>query len=136
MRDRSLLLLRCVAALVWLYNGLWQKILLPDPTHLAIVLPTANQLGLAPLMFLGLIGLVETVLALWILSGWRCRLANAAQMALLLALNLAGILFGDGGVENPVALLVNNLPLFAIGMVLIMEGPGRFALGVPHGKRG
>ena len=74
---------RLAVALVWLWQGLWLKVIRPDPRHTAVA---ASALGLAEgpaRTALAVIGLAETALALWVLAGDRARLAALAQTCLL-----------------------------------------------------
>lgn len=128
MNDRLLFSLRAVMALVWLFNGLWLKILAVDSRHLLIVSGLAGDAGLEPGTALAIIGLAETVLALLILAGVWSRAVQAAQIGLVLAMNCAGILFGGGTIENPAGLIISNLPLIACATVVLLEGPGSWRM--------
>lgn len=135
MREGALLFgFRVVCAIVWLYNGLWLKVIAVDAHHLEVVTPLAVAFGLAQRVALTMIGIGETVLAAWILSGWRWKFANWAQVVVVLAMNGAGIFFSGGAVENPVGLLIGNLPLLAVAVALALRGPGWFAWGKPEPK--
>jgi uncharacterized membrane protein YphA (DoxX/SURF4 family) len=120
--DAFALCLRGVLAVVWLYNGLWLKILAVDPHHAQIVASTLGHPA-----WLTAIGAGETLLALGILSGWLSRFVNGFQLFLLVAMNTAGILF-SGQIANPVGLVISNLPLAACAASLIIFGPGRWIL--------
>lgn len=120
--DAFALAVRGVLALVWLYNGLWLKILAVDPHHARIVASTLGHPA-----WLTAIGAGETLLALGILSGRASRLVNGFQLILLAAMNAAGILF-SGQIEKPVGLVISNLPLAACAAALILFGPGRWIL--------
>jgi len=123
MKERAVLLsVRVVVALVWLYNGLILKILFVDPEHLALVQEATREMGVPARGMLAVIGAMETVLALWIASGLRYRWAMGTQMVVVLALNAGGIFLG--GMDDPLGLLVGNLPLLACGLVGIVFGPG------------
>jgi uncharacterized membrane protein YphA (DoxX/SURF4 family) len=125
MTARELLTLRLILALVWLYNGLYLKLILVDPDHMNVV-QEVGQIGpLTPAMFLALIGLGETALGVLILTGWRYRQACYLQIALVVAMNAIGI--ASGGVENPLALVVVNLPLVACMWVGSRSGPGAWS---------
>lgn len=132
MRESFLLFgFRLVSAIVWLYNGLWLKVLAVDPHHLEIVSPLANDVGLSPRFALGLIGLAESILAIWILTGWLARCSAVVQVVALIAMNSAGILFGGEAIAHPVGLIVGNLPLVAIAVAVAVRGGGAYAIRSP-----
>ena len=59
--------LRLIVALVWLHEGLWQKLIVRAPHEVAVV-EAVGQVGpIAPLQLLTLIGACETLLALVVL---------------------------------------------------------------------
>src|SRR3954464_5375144 len=70
---------RLAVALVWLYQGLWCKLLARCPGHLAIVQAVPGLAGAAGTAVLAGLGTIEVGLAVWVLSGWRPRLAALAQ---------------------------------------------------------
>lgn len=74
-----------------------------------------------------MIGIAESVLAVWIVSGWRWKLANWAQVFVLLVMNWAGIFFGGDAIKDPVGLLIGNPPLIALAAAIALRGPGWFA---------
>ena len=87
-------LARGAVAIVWLYQGLWCKLLAQCPSHAAIVgsLPQPFATIAAPLVIV--IGAVEVALAMWVISGWQSRLAAAAQTTLLVVMNSGGLIWG------------------------------------------
>jgi hypothetical protein len=73
-------------ALVWLVNGLYCKVLNGVPRHQAIVariLGHDHSVGLTQL-----IGIAETGMAIWIVSGYRPRLNVITQVAVIAAMNI------------------------------------------------
>ncbi len=88
--------MRAAVAGVWLYQGAWKKGLFPDRRHRQIV---ASVPGVSPVAANALtpaLGVAETGLALWVLTGWRPRPAALAQTVLVIAMNAGGLLFaGD-----------------------------------------
>ena len=129
MRPLELLAIRVILAAVWFYNGLYLKLILVDPAHLKVV-EAVGQLGpLTPARFLFLIGLGETLLGLWILSGFLYRYSCGLQFVLIVLMNCIGIL--SGGVANPPGLVITNLPLLAAIWTSARLGPGRWTLSKP-----
>lgn len=122
MSARELLIVRIILAAVWFFNGTYLKLVLVDPEHLKVV-EAVGQVGpLTPANFLFLIGLGETLLGLWILSGWHYKWSCRFQFSLIVLMNVIGIL--SGGVDNPAALIITNLPLLACIWAAERLGPG------------
>lgn len=118
--DVFALVTRSVLALVWLYNGLWLKILSVDPHQARIVASTLGHPA-----WLTAIGAGETLLALGILSGRAGTMVNGFQLVLLTVMNAIGILC-SGQIANPAGLVVSNLPLATCAAALVVFGPGRW----------
>ena len=104
---------RCTVAGVWLYQGLWKKILVVDPEHLSIVTSVAWLRQLAPFA-LFVIGLVEVALAVWVYSRKRPLAAAAWQTALLLAMNAAGLVWAWTSISDPAGMLIHNAALLTL----------------------
>jgi uncharacterized membrane protein YphA (DoxX/SURF4 family) len=128
---RVLAALRFVVALVWLYEGLWRKILAPAPHEVAVVKAFVFG-GLSPIALMALIGAGETLLGLGLLSGLWHRFVAAFAAALLIVMNVIGILF-SGAIADPLGLVIHNLPLLACTLLIYFYGPGAYALQT--GKR-
>lgn len=131
LEPKTLFLVRLVVGVVWLYEGLYMKLLTHDPHELAITRQIHGPLGLTGESLLLLIGAGETLLALVVLSGLLVRPLAALQMFLLLSMNLVGIFAGNGTIEDPAGLLVRNGPLFLCFYLLWRYGPGAYALNFP-----
>ena len=101
------LLLRVAVAAVWLYQGLWLKILAVDARHLAIV--ASVPAFIPPRVALGCIGAVETLFGLAVLLRWRPRLFAWLQVAALAAMNAAGIIFSGERIPDIGGMLTMNL---------------------------
>ena len=128
MNSRFVAGLRLVVSLVWLYQGLWLKVITRDAHHLSIV----ASVGLPkPEIAMLMIGLGETMIGAAVLSGLFHRLVSGFQIILLLAMNLTGILFGGGNVTNPAGLLIGNLPLIMCILAIGLYGPGAWSLTRP-----
>jgi uncharacterized membrane protein YphA (DoxX/SURF4 family) len=104
-------LLRVAVALVWLYQGLWHKIIAVDARHLEIV--ASAPTFLPPRLALGLIGGLETLFAFSILARWRERFFAMFQIGSLVAMNVAGILFAGHKIPDIGGMLTMNL-VFAL----------------------
>jgi hypothetical protein len=94
---------------VWLYHGLWCKLLrqCPDQSRIVAAVPGLGGRR-ADAVLLGL-GVVETALAVWVLSGARPRLAAGVGTALVAGMNAGGLAFGRRHIPAPRALVLENL---------------------------
>jgi uncharacterized membrane protein YphA (DoxX/SURF4 family) len=100
-------LLRIAVALVWIYQGLWHKLLAVDARHLEIV--AAASALLPPRFALGLIGLSETIIAVSILCRWKQRMFAWLQIGMLVVMNAGGIIFAGDKIPDIGGMLTMNL---------------------------
>lgn len=107
------LFLRWAVAMVWLYQGLWLKILAVDARHLAIV--ASAPAFLPPRIALACIGSVETLFGVALLLRWKPHLFAWMQIATLTGMNGAGILFGGEHIADIGGMLTMNL-VFALAI--------------------
>ena len=124
MNRRLLLLMRLATGLIWLYQGLYLKLIVVDPHHLAVVQTVGPVAGMSPRTFLTAIGAGETALGLAVLSGKLWRFVTVFQIVLLVAMNGIGI--ASGGVGDGLGLVMGNLPLLLCMLALRLHGPGRW----------
>src|SRR3569833_3770657 len=101
----SLLLPRLAIASVWLYQGLWCKLLGRAPHHQKIVETVPAFPSFRARQALLALGLLECALAAWVLSGIRAREAAVMQTLLLLSMNTAGLQWARRLLEAPVGML-------------------------------
>jgi hypothetical protein len=73
-------------ALVWLLNGLICKVLNLVPRHQEIVETILHLENGRPLTIL--IGLAETLMALWIISGYKRKLNAITQIVIIASMNI------------------------------------------------
>jgi uncharacterized membrane protein YphA (DoxX/SURF4 family) len=99
---------------VWLYHGLWCKLLgrCPDQVEVVAAVPGLRG-GRAKAVLLG-IGIVETGLAVWVISGRRPRLAAAGSTALVAGMNAGGLAFGRRHIQAVKTMLVENAAFLAL----------------------
>ena len=105
---------RGLVASIWIYQGLVCKVFAQSPHHLT-VFQTAT--GLAPdwaRLALCALGFLETVLAVWVLTRYRPRLAALTQTLLLVGMNGAGLLSAAEKIPDPVGMIGTNLLLVAL----------------------
>jgi uncharacterized membrane protein YphA (DoxX/SURF4 family) len=99
---------------VWLYHGLWCKLLGRCPEQVDVVAAVPGLRGdRAKLVLLG-IGVVETTLAAWVVSGRRPRAAAAAGTALVAGMNAGGLAFGRRHIPAVKTMLAENAGFLAL----------------------
>ena len=112
-----LLLVRGAVAAVWLYEGLWCKVLGREP-HQVQVVEEVPRLG--PILgrkFLLALGLVETTLGVWVMSGVTPGLCAVVQTTLLIALNANGLLWARHIIHDPAGMVVKNVSFLLLAWV-------------------
>lgn len=100
--------LRGALAAVWLHQGLGGKVLRGRPDHEAIVADVPGVGERRARIVAGGIGVGETVLALWVLSGFAPRRAAVAQTALLVGMNAGGLVFARDRIGDPRRMVARN----------------------------
>jgi hypothetical protein len=101
-------LIRGAIAAVWLYEGIWCKLLGREPGQLRIVeeVPLFGRRAGGP--FLKALGVAEASLALWTLSGLLPIPCAAVQTILLAALNTGGLLWARRLIHDPGGMVLKN----------------------------
>jgi uncharacterized membrane protein YphA (DoxX/SURF4 family) len=99
---------------VWLYHGFWCKLLGGCPEQVDVVASVPWLRGSrAKTVLLG-IGVVETVLAVWVVSGQRPRAAAAVGTALVAGMNAGGLTFGREHIPAVKTMLAENAVFLAL----------------------
>ncbi len=101
-------LIRTSIALVWLYQGLWCKVLGGSPHHQAVIAAVPFIGAAASHVVLIVLGLIECGVAAWVLSGRQLRKAAMAQTALLVAMNAGGIIWSWRLLPDPAGMVLQN----------------------------
>ena len=120
----SLLLPRTAIALVWLYQGLWCKLLRRERRHQNIIGTVPFLDGTQARQALAALGALECVLAVWVLSGFRAREAALIQTLLLVCMNVAGVRWARNQIPDPMGMLLQNF----VFLILAWAAAGRFGL--------
>lgn len=113
-------LIRGAVAAVWLYEGLWCKLLRGQPHEFAVVAAVpyfGPRIGVA---FLLTLGAIEVALAAWVLYGVAAVACALVQTVLLVALNGNGLLWARKIIPDPAGMIVKN----AAFLVLVWVGAG------------
>jgi uncharacterized membrane protein YphA (DoxX/SURF4 family) len=126
MNQKMVFAIRVVLALIWLYNGLWLKVIALDPHHLEILRSVGH--GNDPVLLSRLIGTCETLLGCGILSGLFYRFVSYFQIGIILLMNVIGSVFASGSIPHPVGLIISNLPTIMCALIVATYGPGAYAM--------
>jgi uncharacterized membrane protein YphA (DoxX/SURF4 family) len=112
-----LLITRAAVAAVWLYEGLWCKILGRAPLQAKVVevVPMVGQQRAR--LFLKVLGVVEMLLAVWVISGITPGLCAIVQTVLLVSLNVNGLLWARDIIHDPAGMVVKNLAFLILAWV-------------------
>ena len=107
-------LIHIAVAAVWFYEGLWCKLLNGQPRQVRVVeaMPPYGA-GVASKL-LRLVGAVETAIGVWILTGVAPILCAAAQTALLVTLNVCGLLWARRLIEDPGGMVIKNFAFLVL----------------------
>jgi len=111
-----LLLLRVAVAAVWLYEGLWCKVLAKAPSQKEVVSAVPRFGGWAA-PFLMALGVVEAMLGVWVLWGFAPGLCALVQTLLLVTLNANGLLWARNVIHDPAGMVVKNAAFLVLAWV-------------------
>ncbi|MGC8550581.1 MAG: DoxX-like family protein [Acidobacteriaceae bacterium] len=105
----SLLWMRVSIALVWLYEGLWCKVMGMMPSQLAIVTELPGFSRERALLLWKSVGAVEIFLGLWVLTGVHPGWCALAEVVLLMVMNANALLWARHLVFDPVGMVLKNV---------------------------
>jgi hypothetical protein len=112
-----LLLIQSAVAAVWFYEGFWCKVLGRSQHEFEVVAQTPGLSRATSALLLRLLGVVETTLALWVLSGWQPIACAVAQTVLLIGLNSGGIAFSRHLIPDPAGMVIKNAAFLVLAWV-------------------
>jgi uncharacterized membrane protein YphA (DoxX/SURF4 family) len=115
--------IRAAVAAVWIYEGLWCKLLHGQPHELEVVEAVPRFGPKVGARFLQALGVVEVALGAWVLSGIAPRACAITQTVLLVTLNANGLLWARHLIHDPAGMVVKNIAFLALAWV---------ASGWPH----
>jgi len=107
-------LIRAAVAGVWIYEGLWCKLLGREPHQLEVVEAVPNWGPRIGALFLPALGLAEVGLAVWVLTGAFPIPCAIAQTLLLVTLNTCGLVFARRLLHDPGGMVIKNLAFLAL----------------------
>lgn len=112
-----LLLVRIAVAGVWLYEGLWCKLLGGEPHQLEVVAAVPRYGPRVGALFLKALGVVEVGIGIWALSGVLPLPCVVAQTLLLVTLNANGVLWARHVIHDPAGMVVKNFSFLVLAWV-------------------
>jgi hypothetical protein len=110
-------LIRAAVAAVWLYEGLWCKLLRGQPHEFAVVESVPYFGPRIGTQFLLALGVVEVAVAAWTLSAAAPVACGLAQTLLLIALNGNGLLWARHIIPDPAGMIVKNFAFLVLTWV-------------------
>jgi DoxX-like family len=107
-------LIHVAVSCVWLYEGLWCKLLNGEPRQVQVVEAVPRYGPRVGLAFLKLLGTIEVGLAMWALSDIAPLVCALVQTALLITLNAGGLLWARHIIHDPAGMVVKNFAFLVL----------------------
>ena len=107
-------LIRAAVAAVWLYEGLWCKLLRGQPHEFEVVEAVPYFGPRVGALFLRALGVVEVAIAVWTLSAISPVVCAVAQTLLLVTLNANGLLWARHIIHDPAGMVVKNFAFLVL----------------------
>lgn len=104
-----LIVLRVSVAAVWIYEGLWCKLLGNVQSQVQVVQAVPRLGPRYGLAFLKALGAIEAGLAVWVLWGFAPGVCAIAETALLVVLNANGLVWSRRYIPEPAGMVVKNI---------------------------
>ena len=111
-------LIRAAVAAVWLYEGLWCKLLRGQPHELKVVESVPYFGPRIGALFLQVLGAVEVALGIWTLSAVAPLQCAMTQTLLLVTLNASGLLWARQIIHDPVGMVIKNSAFLVLVWVM------------------
>jgi DoxX-like family len=120
-----LIIVRASVAAVWLYEGLWCKLLGGIRSQVEVV-TAVPRLGprIGPPVLKAL-GVVEVALAVWVMTGIAPGMCAIVQTGLLVVLNVNGVLWARHIIHDPAGMVVKNIAFLVLVWISGAVGGGR-----------
>lgn len=110
-------LIRGAVAAVWLYEGLWCKLLRGSPHEFEVVRAVPRYGPRFGVSFLMALGVVEVALGIWVLAAAAPVLCAGVQTLLVVALNANGLLWSRHLIPDPRGLVIKNFAFLVLAWV-------------------
>jgi uncharacterized membrane protein YphA (DoxX/SURF4 family) len=108
---------RLCLGFIWIYLGLVSKILFPVPFEQEVVRKTGLYL-FSPALTIGAIGVFEIFLGIWLISGFRERLACIVTSGFILVLMILAVMVEPMLLAGPFGGMVKNAALFVLAWMV------------------
>jgi hypothetical protein len=109
-----LALIRAAVAAVWLYEGLWCKILARVPSQVEVVMAVPRLGPRFGAAFLKTLGVAEVGLAVWVISGIAPGACAVVETLLLVVLNANGLVWARRLIHEPSGMVVKNIAFLVL----------------------
>ena len=110
-------LIRIAVAAVWLYEGLWCKLLRGEPHQLEVVKAVPSYGPRFGVPFLMALGVLEVALGVWVLTGIAPLLCAVTQTVLLVSLNVNGLIWARDLIHDPRGMIIKNFAFLVLAWV-------------------
>ena len=110
----AFIVMRSAVAAVWLYEGFWNKILGRAPREAEVVAAVPRFGARYGQPFLKILGIAEVVLAIWVMSGVFPGICSITQIALLIVLNVNGLLWSRHIIHDPAGMILKNIAFLVL----------------------
>lgn len=110
----AFIIMRSAVAAVWLYEGLWNKVLGRAPREAEVVAAVPRFGARYGRPFLKILGIVEVLLAIWVMSGISPGVCSITQIALLIVLNVNGLLWSRHIIHDPAGMILKNIAFLVL----------------------
>jgi hypothetical protein len=107
-------LIRAAVAAVWLYEGLWCKLLRGQPHEFEVVEAVPYFGPRIGARFLQALGVVEVAIAVWTLSAISPVMCAVTQTLLLVTLNANGLLWARHIIHDPAGMVIKNFAFLVL----------------------
>lgn len=114
----ALWMLRMAVAAVWIYEGLWSKLLGGADRQVKIVEAVPVFGPRFGAWFLKGPGALEFARGIWVLSGFLPSTCAVAQVVILVALNINGLLWARRMIHDPAGMVVKNACFLLLAWVM------------------
>jgi hypothetical protein len=109
-----LVVIRASVAAVWLYEGLWCKILGQVHSQVEVVTAVPRLGPRFGLRFLKVLGIVEVAMAAWVMIGMAPAICAITQTGLLIVLNANGLLWARHIIHDPPGMVIKNIAFLVL----------------------
>ena len=110
-------LIRMAVAAVWLYEGLWCKLLRGEPREFEVVKAVPRYGPRFGVPFLMALGVVEVAIGVGLLSRIAPLLCAVARTVLLVSLNVNGLIWTRDVIHDPRGMGVKNFAFLVLAWV-------------------